>query len=280
MGDTVTKPIPGARRGRPRKPKPPKRSSKGRPKLPLRLHPLRFAVACFDALSFIQGGARMAATTVILLEDRRALARQRTAPELRKAADHLRVRARRHVLADDMAWREAIGDAIRNTIWVAAARRWGFDSFAAWRESGIDAERVIVGRAAFVGEDAWARRVLLPLTELELTKAAPDLTERTETVHRRTPSPEKCDDERNDDLVRDFVIYWVAQLRRQPEALLSSDPVPSANDEIRTLARLLSSDPVSSPKDEIRKIAEIIARLFNPGPNVAKMIAKKNYDPN
>jgi hypothetical protein len=152
---------------------------------------------------------------------------------------------------EDMEWREAVGDAIRNTIFVASAGK----------EFGIDPERVIVGRAAFVGEDAWARRVLLPLTELDLTKATAYLTERAERVHRLTPPPDKCDDDRNDNLVRDFVIYWARQLQQQPDAQLGSD-----------LA--------SWSKGEVRIIAGIIDRLFNPGPNVARMIAKKKCDPN
>jgi hypothetical protein len=261
----MTKPKPGAKRGRPPKPKPPKSSrGTGRPKLPLRLHSRRYALACFDALYFIQGGERMVATTVIRLEDR-DLAQQRRRPELHKAVERLRKMARRKVSATQIEWREAIGDAIRNTIFAAAVGK----------EFWIDPERVIVERAAVVGEAAWARRVLLPLTKLELTKATPD----TETVHRLTPSPEKSDDERNDGLVRDFVMYWVRQLQQSPNALLSSDPVSSLNDEIKTLAKQLSSDDVSSPNDEIRKIAGIIARIFNPGPNVARIIAKKNRHP-
>ena len=47
----MTKRIPGAKRGRPPKPKPPKRERGGRPPVPLREHPDGYLVARYDVAS-------------------------------------------------------------------------------------------------------------------------------------------------------------------------------------------------------------------------------------
>ncbi len=262
----MTKPKPGAKRGRPQKPKsaePPKRG-KGRPPKGLRLQPWRFAVACLDANTILGASGRLAAEEVVgaremVGSEDRSLAQQRMDRELRKSVERFRVTARRYDTPDDMGWREATSEAIINTFIVAVG---GKDLW--W----INAEKAIVGRAAFVGEDAWARRVLLPLTELDLTKATPDLAERAERVHRLTFPPDKCDDEWNDNLVRDFVNDWVSELKQRPDAPLDSNLESWPQHEIEIMGKVIKFEIV------------LLRRLLSPGPYVTRMIAKKRCDPN
>jgi hypothetical protein len=90
----MTKPVPGAKRGRPPKPKPPKLSrGKGRPKMPLRQHRDRYALACFDALAWLinyRGKYYIAALKTGLEEVQRGVSPTADVPDLLRLTENLR----------------------------------------------------------------------------------------------------------------------------------------------------------------------------------------------
>ena len=155
----MTKRVPGAKRGRPGKPKPPKVSrSKGRPSEPLHLHPQRYAIGAIDAATMIFGSERKASQALsgavlgepIELDANRPEMARLSIPmplqEFRKVADRLRKQAQWYTSAADMLWRQAISQAIVLAITLGPA-----------------SEQAVFARAEAVDEVAWARRVLLPM---------------------------------------------------------------------------------------------------------------------
>jgi hypothetical protein len=150
----MTKRIPGAKRGRPAKPKqakPPKRS-RGRPPVSLRDHPDRYTVARFDVADWwlkqnVKGNRTRARMVLWRVAD------------MRKAADSLRTMARRYRKPADMEWRKAIGTAVAFALQIAADPARNPTEFAILRDH-------ILSIARDVGEAEWARREVLPLMAL------------------------------------------------------------------------------------------------------------------
>jgi hypothetical protein len=155
----VTKRIPGAKRGRPSKPKSPKVSrGKGRSPVPLHLHPRRHAIGAIDAFTMIFGSERKATQALsgavigepIELDTNRPEMAQLSVPmspqDFRKVTDRLRKQAQWYTSPADLLWRQAISQAIVFAITLGPA-----------------SEQAVFARAEAVDEVAWARRVLLPM---------------------------------------------------------------------------------------------------------------------
>jgi hypothetical protein len=154
----MTKRVPGAKRGRPKKLKPPKVSRRNcRPTVPLYLHPQRYAIGTLDAVTMIFGSERKASQALLgtvfseskLDTDRPEMARlsvQMSLKEFRKIADRLRKQAQWYTSSADLLWRQAISQAIVFAI-----------------KLGPASEQAVLARAEAVHEVAWARQVLLPL---------------------------------------------------------------------------------------------------------------------
>jgi hypothetical protein len=160
----MTKRIPGAKRGRPPKPKQPKptKRSRGRPAVSLRDHPDRYKVARFDVadgwLRRMVKGNRLRAGMVLGVD----MARQRqNIAAMRKAADSLRTMARRYRKPADLEWRKAIRTAVAFALQIAA------DPITNPNQLAVMCG-VITDEAASVGEEEWARREVLPLIGLRL----------------------------------------------------------------------------------------------------------------
>ncbi len=62
----MTKPVPGAKRGRPPKPKPPKRPA-SRPPMPLRQHPEKYLIACQASMADAFGSYYQASKAIVAL---------------------------------------------------------------------------------------------------------------------------------------------------------------------------------------------------------------------
>jgi hypothetical protein len=152
---------PNARRGRPPKPKPPKRPA-SRPPNSLHLHPQRYAIAALDAAALFGGNERRASLALLgaavgepieLAERWPEMARlsvPMSEKEFRKAADRLRKLAQWYISPADLLWRSAIAQAIVFAVKLGPAMP-------------DVAEQAAIDRARAVDEAAWAREILLPL---------------------------------------------------------------------------------------------------------------------
>jgi hypothetical protein len=194
---TKPNPAPRARRG------------KGRPRVPLRQHPDRYAVACYDAMVELFEGKRTGAGFVVMLEriSRRSAIISKSLPyplpepivaDFNRVADRIRAMARGHADRADLKWRKAISKAIGYAIAAAVA---GKD----WRECHPFAGQVIVSRADAEGEAEWARRVLLPLMEREPPR---DMAERNESLARFMRDPPDDGGDREERILRTVVDFW------------------------------------------------------------------------
>jgi hypothetical protein len=146
---TARKTGPHAKRGRKPKPGPklPKPSrGRGRPEVPLRLHPRRYEIALFDAWSYMMGSERLAATFVVR-DDLKW--KWPTPEEFNKASDSLRTLAKSRVSPADLKWRTAMGEAVAISL-----------------VPGMDPRvkaRLILQRAAAVDETEFALTAMLPV---------------------------------------------------------------------------------------------------------------------
>jgi hypothetical protein len=175
----MTKPVPGAKRGRL-----PIVRGKGRRKTPLRQHQDRYSIGIFDVMVSMFEGERTGASVMVAAErkSRRSsiISKSLRYPlptkiraEFNQVADRVRTMAHWYTKdADDLKWRKAISKAIEYALAAACAGKQ-------WRECHPLVGQVIVSLAATVGEAAWARRVLLPLMEREPSS---DLVERNEKL--------------------------------------------------------------------------------------------------
>jgi hypothetical protein len=144
----MTKRIPGAKRGRPAKPKPLKACAsrgRGRPRVPLHLHPRRYEIALFDAWSYLMGSERLAATFVVRDDLQWGVP---TPGEFNEAADNLRKLAKSRVSPADLEWRTAMGEAV-------------CISFVPGADPRLKV-RLILRRAAAVNETEFAVTAMLP----------------------------------------------------------------------------------------------------------------------
>ena len=169
----VTKPT-GKPVGRPRKPRPPRRVRAGRPTLPFRNDPDRYAVALLDAMLALEMGTGRACAIGIaawqvgiegdaprVSDDGRIVKnweRERTkrgslAGTLEGRALTLRSKQRRCRSADESQWRKAIASAF-----MLALRA---------PDRGAS-KRTILERADGVGEREFARRVMVQMLEEKL----------------------------------------------------------------------------------------------------------------
>lgn len=118
----MTKRVPGAKVGRPKKPQQLK-LRRGRPEVSLRVHPDRYLVARYDVadtwLRTILKSTRVRASAVTTT-DAKAVATLRKLAEVLKTADNLRRMARRYKKPDDMKWRRDIAFAVGHTLLGAA----------------------------------------------------------------------------------------------------------------------------------------------------------------
>jgi hypothetical protein len=162
----MTARVPGVKRGRPAKSKPLK-LCRGRPEVPLRVHPDRYLVARYDVadtwLRKLLNSTRVRASAV-KTTGVEAVSTPRKFAELLKTADNLRRMARRYMKPDDMKWRRAIAHAVGHTLLGAAT------------DGGPEQGRIdlIMEYAAEAGEAEWARRELLPLIMLRPLSPSPD----------------------------------------------------------------------------------------------------------
>jgi hypothetical protein len=144
----MTARIPGAKRGRPAKPKRSKAlsGSKGRPPVPLHLHPRRYEIALFDAWSYLMGSERLAATFVA--RNDLQLYGLPTPEDFNKAADSLRNLAKSRISRDDLEWRTAMGEAVAISFVPGDSRLKA---------------RLVLRRAATVNETEFALAAMLPV---------------------------------------------------------------------------------------------------------------------
>lgn len=144
----MTKPVPGARRGRPwplkvEKPATP-RGKPGRPsRVPLCQHPKRFEIAWVAALQSLAKSERGGARYLLWCDGRPT-----TSPD-EKTVDRLRKLAASFATPDDLAWLTPIVEAILISLTIG--------------ETTPDAAiRQVLRRTALVGDTLQARHVLLP----------------------------------------------------------------------------------------------------------------------
>jgi hypothetical protein len=165
----MTKRIPGAKRGRPAKPKPPKRARReaGRPETPLSMRPGRYRLAVYEAL-VSEGFSRRAAMQMLQAAHSgllRATAdgvaiwmNPKDREGFAKHCERIRVLARRHAAKPaDQAWLRAMSEAIRIAV-------------GPWHPA---ASAIVLRLAASANETEWARRKLLPMLLAE-APAAPE----------------------------------------------------------------------------------------------------------
>jgi hypothetical protein len=167
----VTKPT-GKPVGRPRKPRPTRRPKAGRPLLEFRDDPDRYAIALLDALLALGMSSERAcslgvATWVVGLElnkprpsplghhiittwANKPTRSGATAGTLKGKAATLRIKQRRCRSAAEGAWRKAMGFAFMLVI-------------GARDQKGV--KPIILQRAAAVGEEEFAKRVMLPMVD-------------------------------------------------------------------------------------------------------------------
>lgn len=156
----MTKPKPGAKRGRPskskdeREPATPKtrKLGSGRTRKPLSQHPQRYGVPALDAAAMLGFSERQAPQAWLALAIGKphatrtdAIAVDMPLDEFNKAADNWRNLARWYTSPSDLLWRAAIAQAILFAV-----------------KMGRAGEEAILNRAAAVGESHWARNHLLP----------------------------------------------------------------------------------------------------------------------
>jgi hypothetical protein len=154
----MTARVPGAKRGRPAKPKDPDRPRQGtgRPVTPLSERPNRYFFACYEAI-IGNGLSRRAAIRILeaarldylTVTDKAVLLmlNQRDRDIFFKHCERLRAIARWHASRpDDLAWLRPMSEAIR----IASGP---------WHPEAAD---TVLRLAMSANETAWAKRVLLP----------------------------------------------------------------------------------------------------------------------
>ena len=145
----MTKRIPGAKRGRPAKPKSVKRS-RGHPHVPLSEHPLRYRMATQAAMEWLCDSEWTAAAILIARATADAPLKQ---VDFIRAVDRLRRLSRPYRKADDLQWLLTAREAIVIATCATIGRP----------DLGDIAAQLVLRLAASINEVGWARRELLPL---------------------------------------------------------------------------------------------------------------------